>query len=133
MSVTRFGVSLEKELLEALDEYVMENQFSNRSQAIRHLINKNLVEQKWQCNNVVAGTVTLIYDPTRKELQNQVSSVQVKYPTEIISSQKIVIDNLKMMEILALKGKAKRLTSLADQLITIKGIQHGKLTMSRAD
>ena len=53
MSVSRFGVSLENELLEALDGYVHENQFPNRSQAIRHLIEKNLVEKKWKCNNIV--------------------------------------------------------------------------------
>ena len=40
MAVTRFGVSLDEELLHALDEYVEENNFSNRSQAIRHLIEK---------------------------------------------------------------------------------------------
>jgi CopG family nickel-responsive transcriptional regulator len=28
---------------------------------------------------------------------------------------------------------ASRLTELADKLISIKGIQHGKLAMSRAD
>jgi len=49
MAVSRFGVSLEEELLIALDQYVTENNFSNRSQAIRYLIEKNLVEQKWKC------------------------------------------------------------------------------------
>ena len=44
MSVARFGVSLENDLLEALDEYVLSNKFPNRSQAIRHLIEKNIVE-----------------------------------------------------------------------------------------
>lgn len=45
MAVTRFGVSLDEELLLALDEYVEENNFSSRSRAIRHLIEKNLVEE----------------------------------------------------------------------------------------
>ena len=52
MSVTRFGVSLDEELLVALDQYVTENSFSNRSQAIRYLVEKNLVEQKWKCGNL---------------------------------------------------------------------------------
>lgn len=46
MPVSRFGVSLEKEMLEALDNYAKENQFTNRSQAIRQLVSKNLVEKK---------------------------------------------------------------------------------------
>jgi CopG family nickel-responsive transcriptional regulator len=38
MPVSRFGVSLESELLTALDDYVLANKFPNRSQGIRHLI-----------------------------------------------------------------------------------------------
>ena len=57
MSVKRFGVSLDEDLLEALDNYVTDNRFSNRSQAIRHLIEKNLVDEKWKCDNIVAGAI----------------------------------------------------------------------------
>lgn len=133
MSVSRIGVSLEKELLDALDEYVKVNHFSNRSQAIRHLVNKNTVEQKWQCNNYVAGSVTLLYDPNRREIQGHISDIQINYHHEILSTQRIIIDKNKHMEIIAIKGIASRLTELADKLITIKGMQNGKLTMSRAD
>ena len=48
MSLKRFGVSLEDNLLESLDQYVNENGFANRSQAIRFLIEKNVAERKWQ-------------------------------------------------------------------------------------
>ena len=132
MTVSRIGVSLEKDLLDALDEYVKANHFSNRSQAIRHLVNKNTIEQKWQCNNYGAGSVTLLYDPHRREIQNQISDIQIKYQ-EILSTQRIILDRAKHMEIIAVKGVASRLTELADKLITIKGMQAGKLTMSRAD
>jgi len=133
MSVTRFGISIEQELLEALDEYVKENQFSNRSQAIRHLISKNIVEHKWQCNNLVAGSITLIYDPHKREILNQIASIQEEYFQEILSTQRFMIDKNKCLEIVTVKGIAKRLTSLSDCLISIKGIHHGKLSMSRAD
>jgi CopG family nickel-responsive transcriptional regulator len=55
MSLKRFGVSLEDDLLESLDDYVKNNSFANRSQAIRFLIEKNVAEQKWQCDHIVAG------------------------------------------------------------------------------
>ena len=133
MTVSRIGVSLEKDLLDALDEYVKLNHFSNRSQAIRHLVNKNTVEQKWQCNNYVAGSVTLLYDPHRREIQNHIAEVEENYHQEILSAQRFILDKSKHMEIIAIKGVASRLTELADKLITIKGMQNGKLTMSRAD
>ncbi len=133
MTVSRFGVSLEKDLLDALDQYVKENHFSNRSQAIRQLISRNIVEQKWQCNNYVAGSVTLVYDPNRREILNQLADILENYHQEILSTQRLILDKSKHMEIVAIKGVASRLTDLADQLISIKGMQHGKLTMSRAD
>jgi CopG family nickel-responsive transcriptional regulator len=37
------------------------------------------------------------------------------------------------MEVISLNGVSSRLTELSDKLISEKGIQHGKLTMSRFD
>ena len=133
MSVVRFGVSVEQDILEALDEFVRENKFSNRSQAIRQLISKNVVEKKWQCDNIVAGSVTLIYDHHKNEILNQLTDVQHNYYHVILSSQHFHLDHDKCLEIVAVKGKASELTDLADKLIAIKGVQHGKLTMTRAD
>ncbi len=133
MSVIRFGISVEQDILDALDQYVKENKFSNRSQAVRHLVAKNIVEKKWQCDNIVAGSVTLVYDHHKNDLLNQLTHVQHEYYQEILSSQHFHLDHNQCLEIVAVKGKASRLTELADKLIAIKGIQHGKLTMSRAN
>jgi CopG family nickel-responsive transcriptional regulator len=132
MPVIRFGVSLEKELLEALDNYASENQFTNRSQAIRNLINNHIVTSKWQCNNIVAGSITLVYDHHKRDLLTNLTNVQHDYHNVILSSQHFHLEKDICMEIIAVKGQAAILTILADKLIAIKGIQHGKLTMSRA-
>src|SRR6056297_2994879 len=104
MSVVRFGVSLEKELLEELDLYVKNNQFANRSQAIRQLIHKNLIEKKWQCNNIVAGSVNLVYKHSKKEIISQLSNIQHDYHDEVLSSQQFIIDKDHTMELVAVKG-----------------------------
>ena len=77
MSVSRFGVSLEEELLKSLDEYVQKNSFANRSQAIRYLIEKYTVEQKWQCDNIVAGAITLVYDHDKKDIRLKSNDIPV--------------------------------------------------------
>lgn len=133
MSVSRFGISIEQPLLEALDEYVGDNHFTNRSQAIRHLINKNIVEKKWQCNNRVAGAITLLYDPKKRDILNQIATELEKYQSEVLSSQRFMLEPDKWLEVVAVKGSASRLTALSDNLISIKGLYHGKLSMSRAD
>jgi CopG family nickel-responsive transcriptional regulator len=133
MSVTRFGISIEQPLLDALDEYVKENQFTNRSQAIRQLVNKNLVEQKWQCNHQVAGAITLLFDPNKRDILNQIAQVLQSYHSEVLSSQRFMLEENKWLEVVAVKGRASRLTELSESLISIKGLLHGKLSMSRCD
>ena len=133
MAVTRFGVSLESELLEALDHYVIENNFPNRSQAIRQLIERNLVEKKWQCNHTVAGAITLVYDHHRRELGNKIAEIQHDYFREIMAVQHFHLSHETCMEIIAVKGLAYRLTELSDKLIALKGVKHGKLVMTRSD
>ena len=133
MAVTRFGVSLESELLEALDNYVVENNFPNRSQAIRQLIERNLVEKKWQCNHMVAGAITLIYDHHKRDLLNRLNEIQHDYFKEILAVQHFHLSHETCMEIVAVQGEAYRLTELSDKLISLKGIQHGKLVMTKTN
>ena len=133
MSVVRFGVSFEKEVLDALDEYVHENKFSNRSQALRQLVNKHIVEKKWQCNNQVAGAVTLVYDHDKREIVNHLAEIQRDYRDEILSVQRYTLNENNSMEIIAVNGISARLTELSDRLISEKGIQHGRLIMTRFD
>lgn len=133
MALKRFGVSLEGDLLESLDQYVLENGFSNRSQAIRFLIEKNLAEKKWLCNHIVAGTIIIMYDQGKKEIASKIILIEQDYQDVILSSSQYFINKNFCLHIATVMGEAHRLTDLSDRLTTIKGIKHGKLVMSRAD
>jgi len=133
MSVVRFSVSLEEELLSELDLFAKDNNFANRSQALRNLIEKNIVEKKWHCNNVVAGAVIIIYDHHKKDLITRIIELQHDFFDVILSSQHFHLNQDTCLEIIAVKGIASRLTGLSEKLISLKGIRHGKLVMSQAD
>lgn len=129
----RFGVSLEDQLLETLDSYVLEEGFANRSQAIRFLIEKNVAEKKWQCNHIVAGTIFIIYDQQRSDISSRISEIQIAHQDLILSSTQHYISEGTCLHVATVMGQAHQLTSLADSMISIKGIRHGKLLMSRAE
>ena len=133
MSLARFGVSLNEDILKALDEFVIENKLPNRSQAIRHLVEKNLVEKKWQCNQIVAGAIVLLYDHHKGDITIKSNDIQHEFFDAILSSQHFHLTHENCLEIVAVKGTANRLTELSDKLIGIKGTIHGKLVMSRAE
>ena len=133
MSLARFGVSLDEDILKSLNEFVIENKLPNRSQAIRHLVEKNLVEKKWQCNQIVAGAIVLLYNHHKGDVTIKSNDIQHEYFDVILSTQHFHLSHENCLEIVAVKGTANRLTELSDKLIGIKGIIHGKLVMSRAE
>ena len=129
-NVIRFGVSMENETLKILDKYVIENSFSNRSQAIRALVTKIELNKKWNSNQLVGGSITLSYDHHKRELLDKITKVQHDHYHLILCSQHIHLDHDTCMEIIALKGKASELNKLANELIGIKGIVHGELSIT---
>jgi CopG family nickel-responsive transcriptional regulator len=133
MTVKRFGVSLEDDLLEDLDQYVRENNFPNRSQAIRSLIEKNIVEKKWLCNNEVGGAIVLMYDHHKHDINNKAADIQHQHHHLILATQHIHLDHNNCLETIMVRGKANELTDLANKIVSLKGIKHGKLVMSRTD
>ena len=133
MALRRFGVSLEDDLLSALDNFARDNGFANRSQAIRFLIEKNITEEKWQCNHLVAGTVVLMYDRTAAGISRQIDKIQQDYLDVILSSSQYYINREFILHTTTVMGEARRLTELSDKLRTIRGLKHAKLVMSRAD
>ncbi len=130
MKVKRFGVSLEEDLLNDLDQLVMLQNFPNRSQAIRYLIKKNLVEDEWEGNEEVAGAIVLAYDHHKRGLQKISTEVQHNFHHLIISVQHVHLNHDNCLETITVKGKAKDLIKLSNDLISIKGIKHGQLVMS---
>ena len=130
MSVKRFGVSLEEDLLNRLDKLVEDKQFPNRSQAIRFLINTKMIEQQWKEDEEVAGALVLIYDHHKRDLQKQMTQIQHDYHCLILSSQHIHLSHDLCLETITLKGKAGKLNNLSDKLKALKGIYHGELVMT---
>ena len=133
MGLKRFGVSLDESLLESLDLFVVNNGFTNRSQAIRFLVEKNIAETKWLCNHVVAGTIIIMYDQSKKDISVRIEEIQQAYHQVILSSSQYYLNSNFCLHIATVTGEAYKLTELSDRLIAIKGIKHGKLVMSRAD
>jgi CopG family transcriptional regulator, nickel-responsive regulator len=128
--LVRFGVSLEKPLLERFDALIRERQYTNRSEALRDLIRRELVRREWRAGRDVAGAITLIYDHHQRDLLSKVTDTQHGFQKVIISTQHIHLDHHNCLEIVACRGKAEEVQRLADALTAIKGVRHGTLSMS---
>ena len=124
--LTRFGVSLDEELLEPFDALCTVKGYSNRSEAIRDLIRKALVAVEWQqADGQGAGTLTLVYDHHKNDLARRLTQMQHDEHDIIIATLHVHLDHHNCLEVLLLKGEAARVRALADKLISCKGVKHG--------
>ena len=128
--LVRFGVSLEKELLDKFDKLIKRKNYPNRSEAFRDLIRQELISREWQAAGEIAGAITLVYNHHRRELVNRLTDIQHNFSEIIISTQHIHLDHDNCLEIVALRGSPKRAQRLRDTLKAVKGVKHGTLSMS---
>ena len=124
----RFGISIDERLLNRFDTLIEEKGYINRSEAIRDLIRNALVEEEWAKENLEAvGTVSLIYDHHTRDLADKLTEHQHSHHKEIISALHVHLDAHHCLEVVVLKGKAKKIKKLAEELIGTKGVKYDKL------
>ncbi|MCG2704573.1 MAG: nickel-responsive transcriptional regulator NikR [Candidatus Omnitrophica bacterium] len=130
MGISRFGISLDKVLLDKFDRLIKEKNYTNRSEAFRDLIRQELVKKERLEGKEIAGAITLIYDHHKRELVNKLMDIQHDYQKLIISTQHIHLDHDNCLEIIAVKGVPREAQKLTDILKSVKGVKHSALSMS---
>lgn len=125
--VTRFGISIDSKLLDRFDALIEEKNYANRSEAIRDLIRDDLVKREWEKQaGEKVGTITLIYDHHCHEVSEKLTELQHRHHHHIVSAMHIHLDHDYCLEVLAVRGDGRALQRLADEVIGLKGIIHGK-------
>ncbi|KYK29682.1 nickel-responsive regulator [Thermoplasmatales archaeon SG8-52-1] len=131
--ITRFGVSIEPELLKKFDRMIKKEGYENRSEAIRDLIRGNIIEEKSKNpDEKVIGTLTMIYDHHTGNLTNKLLELQHNHNDEILSTTHIHVDHHNCLEVLVLKGKSGSIQKLADSIKALKGIKNGELVITKS-
>lgn len=130
----RISLAIEPELLSRFDE-VIERSGGNRSEALRDLVRNRLIEEEWvsSTSGDAVATVTLVYDHSKRDLADRLLEVGHGNHNAIMATLHVHLDHDNCLEVIALRGKPKKLRSIADSLIGMKGVKHGKVVMSSAD
>jgi CopG family nickel-responsive transcriptional regulator len=131
--VTRISISMPEDLLTDLDAMVADRGYDSRSQAIGTMITEQLLEHKRQLGNeVMVGTITLLYDRTVRGLQKQLSDLQCAHIDEVISSLHVHLANKQMMEVVLVQGPATQLQAIANEMGSLRGVLTGRLQLMAA-
>jgi len=105
--------------------------FQSRSLAISEMIRDQLVEHYQDSgDSEVVGTVTLVYDHHRPQVQKRLTNIQHKHLHTIVSTLHVHLNHDNCLEVLVVRGRASLVKSVADHLIAAKGVKHGKPTLT---
>lgn len=130
-NVIRFGVSLETSLLKRFDPLIKKLGYKSRSEAIRDLIRDRLVTEEWSHGDFkTLGVLSLVYDHHIGELSEVLNGIQHKNLELIISSTHIHVDHNNCLEVIVLKGASGQIKNISDELLSTRGVKHGKLIMT---
>jgi CopG family nickel-responsive transcriptional regulator len=128
--LSRFGVSVEDELLQSFDQLIANQGYANRSEALRDLMRDALVKSRIEESaetGEILGSLTLVYDHHAHELSEKMNNLQHDYHNLIVSVLHVHISHDDCMEVIVLRGEAREVRTLADSLLSLKGVKHGRL------
>lgn len=131
MAVVRFGISLDRTLLQKFDGLIASKGYANRSEAIRDLIRDTLVRREWETAlTETVGAITIVYSHDKRELTDTLTDLQHRYYDSVISSLHVHLDEHNCLEVIVVRGKARDIRAIADRLIGTKGVKHGTLSVT---
>ncbi len=126
----RFGVSMEKSLVEVLDRLSTEQGYGNRSQMLRSLVRQEVVRSGAAADDgEVAGVLTLVY---RYGTRLRRVSTDDYATLRIVANTQLHLDDAVCLKVMILTGTGGEVRSWAKPLITQRGVV-GKLNISATE
>jgi len=127
MSLTRFSISLDEDLMKRFDAKISKDDCPTRSKAVGDLIRSTLVQREWKAGDEVAGAIVLVYDHHTRDVGKKLTSLQHDCYEVIISTQHVHLDHDNCLEIIAVKGFPQEIENLVKRFKSVKGLKHVSL------
>jgi len=130
-NVHRLTVSIPEKTFNQLEEIMSTGEWKNRSQVISSLVRNeysNLTAKR--TDDLMAGSITLFYREDQREILTKVSQTQRENIEEVISTNRVLLEDNYIMELIVVQGRIKKLEEIKKQFLQIKGVETGNLTLT---
>lgn len=132
MDLERITITIERDLVERLDALIAHAGLGNRSEAIRDLVRKRLIEQDLATDRTPAvGALALVYDHEKRELADRLLAAGHEHHEAMLATLHVHLDDRHCLEVVAMRGRAGELRHIADHMRGMKGVTHGELVLTK--
>jgi CopG family transcriptional regulator, nickel-responsive regulator len=129
--LVRLSISLEKPLMRQLERLVKKSGYANRSEFVRDMIRRRLVEEQWADERQeVVGTIAMVYDHHARQLSDKLVDIQHDYHDRVLAATHVHLSHDLCAEMIMIRGQAEQIREIVNRLRQLRGVLHAELAMS---
>lgn len=131
----RVTLTIDDELMEALDRYMEASGHQNRSEAVRDLVRAGLVKQPEADDGARACVAALVYvyDHETRQLAKRLTEGHHSHTDMSIATLHVHLDEESCLEVSLLRGEKAEVEHFAGHVIGERGVRYGQLVVVPED
>jgi len=131
----RITVTLDDELVAAIDQLIVAAGYQNRSEVLRDLARSGLAQASDDAADDQAAVAALVYvyDHEARELAKRLTRSFHDHHDLSLATTHVHLDHRSCMEVAVLKGAMREIRRFAQQVIAERGVRHGRLVSVPAE
>jgi CopG family nickel-responsive transcriptional regulator len=131
----RVTITLDGELMAALDRLIAARGYQNRSEAIRDLARAGLQQAATEADDSrdCLGALVYVYDHPARDLSKRLTRAFHDHHDMSLATLHVHLDHDSCMEVNVLKGAAGKVKHFAEHVIAERGVRHGRLVLVPVD
>ena len=133
----RITLSVDDDLVEALDQHMRTHRYASRSEALRDMLRGAKAQQQLgddgETNGFCIATLAYIYDHETRHLGQRLTRSQHRHHDLQVATLHVHLDHDSCREVSGLRGPVKEVRALAGATVSQRGVRHGQLHLVPAD
>lgn len=131
----RFTISLSDALAADFDAWIQARGYSNRSEAVRDLLRKEIETERLTQDQATYSVATLsyVYNHHERSLSERLTNLQHDAHDLVVSSMHVHLDHDDCMETLFLRGLTQQILIFSDRISAETGVRHSQVNLVPAN
>jgi CopG family transcriptional regulator, nickel-responsive regulator len=127
--VQRITITIDDDLLNAIDELCRRHHYTSRSEAIRDLVRRAETREQasHHTGSQCVATLSYVYEHHTRDLAKRLTNSQHDHHDLSVATLHVHLDQEDCLEVAVLRGRVEDVQGLADSITSQRGVRHGHL------
>ncbi|GJE06241.1 MULTISPECIES: nickel-responsive transcriptional regulator NikR [Methylobacterium] len=123
----RVTLTLDDDLLSAVDALAEHRGYASRSEAVRDLLRSGLGHEDGAVDGDAYAALTYVFDHHKRDLAKRLLQAQHDHHDLAVAAMHVHLDHETCLETVVLHGPRRDLIALSHAIISQRGVRHGAL------